>query len=190
MNECEHLRLIVTGYEQAWQGFDVENNEWLESSRLTGEGHVIKAVCEDCQKELTSKEYMERTNMTLYVARFTEVDVLEHVQAVMEKNWLPDILNRSLTHLNMVRVEFTIDTDRKVIVLKNYKDVGEGKLMMLQAHLAVKISNWYREQNMPHSTWALECKEQETEFEEEEKEIDLEEMGQDRAADKDGWADR
>ncbi|MHA2023807.1 MAG: hypothetical protein ACTSWQ_09120 [Candidatus Thorarchaeota archaeon] len=102
---------------------------------------------------------------------------------ILAKHGLRDIVRKVLDNSTLTETEFTIDIDRYVIVIHDYKGTT-GRLIMIQAILAVKISEFYQEQQMPHVHWKLEC------MDPEQDDPDLEEMGADRNANKEGWNDR
>ena len=109
----------------------------------------------------------------------------QHAKDIVAKHALKDIVRKCLDNLSYTQLEFEIDETRHVISLKDFKGTT-GRLIIIQAILAVKISDFYREQRMSHDRWSLEC----ADPEDSEQEVDLEEKGMNYAEAREGYDDR
>lgn len=121
----------------------------------------------------------------------------ERAKLVLLKHGLPDIIKKVVRN----KADYIgIRLKDRVLRFVGFKGT-QGDLMMIQGVLAVKISNFYREQGLQPEHWSIQCvKEEDDEIEfsvpvlddleeDEPEEVDLTEIGQQWETDRDGVRD-
>lgn len=80
------------------------------------------------------------------------------IRTIIVQTWLPDIVRKVLDSMGYEDTEFAIDGDRRVITIKDFRG-NSGKAMTIHALIAVRLSDFCREQRMSFDRWSLECEE-------------------------------